>query len=77
MNGFEAYSYYDIKWSYLHVEMMGGPCHFSCFYSVIHYSCFPEEIQQSKGKESPASGGESRHGRHLCQSGRSQQSNFQ
>lgn len=48
----------------------------SVFNSVIHSSRVPEEIQQSKGEESPASGGEGGHGRHLCQSGRGQQSNF-
>lgn len=37
----------------------------------------PEEIQQSKGEESPPSGGEGSHGRRLCQGGRSQQGNLQ
>lgn len=47
---------------------------FLFYHSLLFY--FPEEVQQSKGKESPAPGGESGHGRHLCQSGRSEQGNF-
>lgn len=39
--------------------------------SLPHFLC-PEKVQQSKGKEGAASGGEGSHGCRLCQGGRSQ-----
>lgn len=53
MNCCKAYSYYNINWSDWHAEMMGGSCHFICFYSVVHYSFFSQR-KSNKAKEKKA-----------------------
>lgn len=51
--------------------------YFSIFFFVFNNFLYSEEIQQSKGEESPPSGGEGSHGRRVCQGGRSQQGSLQ
>lgn len=52
MDGFEADSHCSLKWRYLHVEMMGGPCHFICFHSLI--MTLPSQRKSNKAKEKKA-----------------------